>query len=221
MADGKEKSIDKATLELIDKAEREDISTVFSRADVMKPCPIGVEESCCKICSMGPCRMPRPKKGEGTRRMGVCGATVDTVVARNIARKVAAGSAAHSDHARDVVLTFLKTARGESQGFSIKDEIKLRGCPGLRIDIEQRDVKDIAIELGEKALNEFSKHSGELIYAGKAPLLRQEIWRKLGVLPRGIYREIWRLSCRGWIRITGTSFSKPRARRSLMAGAVR
>jgi carbon-monoxide dehydrogenase catalytic subunit len=191
MADGKEKSIDKATLELIDKAEREDISTVFSRADVMKPCPIGVEESCCKICSMGPCRMPRPKKGEGTRRMGVCGATVDTVVARNFARKVAAGSAAHSDHAREVVLTFLKTARGESQGFSIKDEIKLfEVALDFGINIEKRDVKDIAIELGEKALNEFGKQSGELLYAGKAPLRRQEIWRKLGVLPRGIDREI-------------------------------
>lgn len=191
MADGKEKSIDKATLELIDKAEREGISTVFSRADVMRPCPIGVEESCCKICSMGPCRMPRSKKGESSQRMGVCGATVDTVVARNFARKVAAGSAAHSDHAREVVVTFLKTARGESQGFSIKDEIKLLEVAlDFGIDIEKRDVKDIAIELGEKALNEFGKQSGELIYAGKAPLRRQEIWRKLGVLPRGIDREI-------------------------------
>lgn len=191
MADGKEKSIDKATLELIDKAEREGISTVFSRADVMRPCPIGVEESCCKICSMGPCRMPRSKKGESSQRMGVCGATVDTVVARNFARKVAAGSAAHSDHAREVVMTFLKTARGESQGFSIKDEIKLLEVAlDFGIDIEKRDVKDIAIELGEKALNEFGKQSGELIYAGKAPLRRQEIWRKLGVLPRGIDREI-------------------------------
>ena len=191
MADGKEKSIDKATLELIDKAEREGISTVFSRADVMRPCPIGVEESCCKICSMGPCRMPRSKKGESSRRMGVCGATVDTVVARNFARKVAAGSAAHSDHAREVVMTFLKTARGESQGFSIKDEIKLLEVAlDFGIDIEKRDVKDIAIELGEKALNEFGKQSGELIYAGKAPLRRQEIWRKYGVMPRGIDREV-------------------------------
>ncbi len=191
MADGKEKSIDKATLELIDKAQRENISTVFSRADEIKPCPIGVEESCCKICSMGPCRMPRSKKGEGKRRVGVCGATIDTVVARNFARKVAAGSAAHSDHAREIVMTFLKTARGESQGFSIKDEIKLLEVAlDFGINIEKRDVKDIAIELGEKALHEFGKQSGELVYAGKAPLRRQEIWRKLGVLPRGIDREI-------------------------------
>lgn len=191
MADGKEKSVDKATLELIEKAQREDISTVFSRADDMKPCPIGVEESCCKICSMGPCRLPRSKKGDGKKRVGVCGATVDTVVARNFARKVAAGSASHSDHAREVVLTFLMTARGQTQDFSIKDETKLLEVAlDFGINIEKRDVREIAIELGEKVLNEFGKQSGELIYVNKAPLRRQEIWRKNGVVPRGIDREI-------------------------------
>lgn len=191
MGDGKEKSIDKATLEMIEKAQREDISTVFSRADEMKPCPIGVEESCCKVCSMGPCRMPRPKKGEKKRRVGVCGATIETVVARNFARKVAAGSASHSDHAREVVMTFLKTARGEAQGFSIQDEIKLLEVAlDFGINIEKREISDIAVELGEKALNEFGRQSGELIYAGKAPFRRQEIWRKQGVMPRGIDREI-------------------------------
>jgi carbon-monoxide dehydrogenase catalytic subunit len=191
MADGKEKSIDKATLELIGKAQDEGISTVFSRADEIKPCPIGVEESCCKVCSMGPCRMPRSKKGEDKRRVGVCGATIDTVVARNFARKVAAGSASHSDHAREVVTTFLMTARGQTQDFSIKDEIKLLEVAlDFGIAIEKRDTKDIAIELGEKALNEFGKQSGELVYAGKAPLRRQEIWRKHNVMPRGIDREI-------------------------------
>ncbi|MEN6615164.1 MAG: carbon monoxide dehydrogenase, partial [Syntrophorhabdus sp.] len=125
MADSKDKTIDRATWEMIDKAERENISTVFSRADEIKPCPIGVEESCCKVCSMGPCRMPRSKKDDSKIRRGVCGATIETVVARNFARKIAAGSASHSDHAREVVSTFLMAARGQTQDFSIKDEIKL------------------------------------------------------------------------------------------------
>ena len=191
MADVKEKSIDRATLELIEKAQRENISTVFSRADEIRPCPIGVEESCCKICSMGPCRLPRSKKGEGRQRVGVCGATIETVVARNFARKVAAGSASHSDHAREVVLTFLKTARGETQDFSIKDEIKLLEVAlDFGINIEKRDIRDIAVELGEKALNEFGKQSGELMYTRKAPIRRQEIWKKYDAAPRGIDREI-------------------------------
>jgi carbon-monoxide dehydrogenase catalytic subunit len=191
MSEKRIKSIDEATIELIQKAERENISTVFSRADEIKPCPIGVEESCCKICSMGPCRLPRSKKGEKKERIGVCGATIDTVVARNFARKVAAGAASHSDHAREVVETFIKTACGEAQGFAIKDEIKLLEVAlDFGIEIEGRDIKDIAIELGARALEEFGKQHGELVYIKKAPLRRQEIWRKYGVVPRGIDREV-------------------------------
>ncbi len=191
MADGKEKSVDRASAEMIDKAVREDIPTVFSRADELKPCPIGVEESCCKVCSMGPCRLPRSKKSDVKQRAGVCGATVDTVVARNFARKIAAGSASHSDHAREVARTFLMAAKGETQDFSIKDEIKLfEVALDFGIDIEKREVKDIAVELGEKALSEFGKQGGELIFTGKAPLARQELWRKQNVMPRGIDREV-------------------------------
>jgi carbon-monoxide dehydrogenase catalytic subunit len=191
MPEEKERSIDGATIELIGKAEREHISTVFSRADAMKPCPIGVEESCCKVCGMGPCRLPRSRKDEEKVRVGVCGATIETVVARNFARKIAAGTASHSDHAREVVSTFLKTARGETMGFAIKDEIKLLEVAlDFGIEIEGRPMKEIAIELGEKALAEFGKQDGELVYVKKAPLKRQEIWKKYGVTPRGIDREV-------------------------------
>ena len=51
-------SIDPATLEMISKAKTEGISTAFERAEKMKPCPIGQEGSCCRVCSMGPCRVP-------------------------------------------------------------------------------------------------------------------------------------------------------------------
>lgn len=191
MSDERVRSVDPATVQLLEKAERENISTVFSRADALKPCPIGVEESCCKICAMGPCRMPRSKKEEEKARAGVCGATIDTVVARNFARRVAAGTASHSDHAREVVETFIKAAKGEAQGFAIKDEIKLLEVAlDFGIAIEGREIKDIALELGEKAMNEFGKQHGELVYVKKAPIKRQEIWKKYGVTPRGIDREV-------------------------------
>jgi carbon-monoxide dehydrogenase catalytic subunit len=191
MSEETPRSIDKATVELLEKAKKEEISTVFFRADEIKPCPIGVEESCCKICAMGPCRLPRTKKDVQRERKGVCGATIETVVARNFARKIAAGTASHSDHAREVVETFIKTARGESQGFSIKDEVKLiEVALDFGIEIEKRDVRDIALELGNRALEEFGKQHGELTYIRKAPIKRQEIWRKLGVTPRGIDREV-------------------------------
>ena len=186
------RSIDNAAITLIDKAEKENISTVFFRAEAMKPCPIGVEESCCKICGMGPCRLPRSKKGgEEKERAGVCGATIETIVARNFARKIAAGTASHSDHAREVAETFLKAAKDEAQGFAIKDEVKLLEVAlDFGIDVEGKETKQIAIEVGEKALGEFGKQDGELMYIKKAPLKRQELWRKLGVVPRGIDREV-------------------------------
>ena len=166
----KVRSIDPATIKLIEKAEKDNVSTVFFRAEDIKPCPIGVEESCCKICAMGPCRMPRGKKGEEKKRVGVSGATIDTVVARNFARKIAAGTASHSDHAREIVETFLKAAKGEAQGFSIKDEVKLLEVAlDFGIEVEGKTPKEIAIEVGEMALKEFGKQHGELLYIKRPP----------------------------------------------------
>jgi anaerobic carbon-monoxide dehydrogenase catalytic subunit len=53
------------------------------------------------------------KEGEDTRK-GLCGATANTIAARNFARMVAAGAAAHSDHGRGVAETFLAAARKET-----------------------------------------------------------------------------------------------------------
>ena len=45
---------------------------------------------------------------------GVCGATADIMVARNLLRSIAAGAAAHSDHARDVAQTFKLVVEGKA-----------------------------------------------------------------------------------------------------------
>jgi carbon-monoxide dehydrogenase catalytic subunit len=191
-----EKSVDKATLEMLSKAKADRVSTVFDRAEEMKPCPIGAEGSCCKNCSMGPCRVPAPKKkaeGEAdkAKRRGVCGATAETISARNFVRMIAAGTSAHSDHARGVADLFLATAKGEVPGFAIKDEQKLyQVALDLDIEIGDRSIKEIAIEVGEKCLSEFGRQHGELRFVKRAPLKRQERWRKLGIVPRGIDREV-------------------------------
>ncbi len=191
-----EKSVDKATLEMLAKAKADKVSTVFDRAEEMKPCPIGAEGSCCKNCAMGPCRVPAPKKKienevERAKRRGICGATAETISARNFVRMIAAGTSAHSDHARGVAELFLATAKGEVPGYALKDEQKLyQVALDLGIDIGERSSKEIAIEVGEKLLAEFGKQHGELIFLKRAPLKRQEIWRKLGIAPRGIDREV-------------------------------
>ena len=109
-----------ATQQMIDLSRKKGISTVFDRAQTMKPCPIGADGSCCKNCAMGPCRVPPSKKEGEPQKVGVCGATAETIAARNFARMVAAGTAAHSDHGLGVAEIFLLAAKGEVEGYSIK-----------------------------------------------------------------------------------------------------
>ena len=196
MAEELKKSIDPANLELIDKAAKDGCNIVFDRAETTKPCPIGQEGSCCNVCAMGPCRVPAPRGKEETpeekqKRRGVCGATAETIAARNLLRKMAAGSASHGDHGRRVVNAFLAIARGETKDFVLKDEQKLLQLAlDLGIEIGERPNNEIAVDVGNKLLEEFGKQEGELAFIKRAPIKRQQLWRKLGVTPRGIDREI-------------------------------
>ena len=104
-AEAEKVTIDPATVEMIEKAAEDGARVIFDRAEKMKPCPIGAEGSCCSICAMGPCRVPLPRNKEETpeakrQRVGVCGATAETIAARNFLRKIAAGTASHGDHGR-------------------------------------------------------------------------------------------------------------------------
>lgn len=190
------RSIDQATLDMLEKAAEENISTVFDRVETMKPCPIGAEGSCCKNCAMGPCRIPLPKNKEETpeqhaKRVGVCGATAETIAARNFVRMIAAGSAAHSDHGRRIVETFKLMAQGKTKDFEIKDEQKLlKLALDLGVDISDRSSNEIALDIANICEAEFGKQSGELIFTKLAPKKRQELWRELGIMPRGVDREI-------------------------------
>ena len=191
-----DQSIDIATIEMLDKAGRDGVATAFERAAAMKPCPIGGAGSCCRLCSMGPCRLPAPKNKKETleekdERRGVCGATIETIAARNFVRMIAAGASAHSDHGRTVTETFLKTAKGEGSDFKITDEQKLlKIALDFGVEIGDRSVQEIAIDLGEKAIAEFGKYEGTLNFLKRAPLKRQQIWEELGVKPRSIDREV-------------------------------
>ena len=196
MAEAENKSIDSASIKMIEKAATDGVNTAFDRAEAMKPCPIGMVGSCCKHCGMGPCRVPLPKGKEETpaekqKRRGICGATAETIAARNFIRMIAGGAAAHSDHGRGVAELFLAVAKGEAPGYKIKDEQKLLQLAlDWGVKIGDRSNEEIAVDIGEIALAEFGKQEGEVLFLKRAPLKRQELWRKQGVAPRGIDREI-------------------------------
>jgi len=201
LADPLEASIEITTQQMIRRAQQLKIDTVFDRAVDMKPCNIGLQGICCKNCAMGPCRLPLPKGGivgEDTRK-GLCGATANTIAARNFARMVAAGAAAHSDHGRSVAEVFLSVARKETTDYKIKDYQKLIAIAphlGVATTVEEdgvvkdRDLDEVALEVAETAINEWGKPEGELLYLKRAPQPLYEKWKKMGVLPRNIDREV-------------------------------
>ena len=180
-----ERSLDPAAQEMLIRADALGLDTAFSRAEQMAPCPIGATGSCCKLCFMGPCRLV--KDGQ----TGVCGATIETITARNFARAVAAGAAAHSDHGRDLAMTLLGVAKGEAPGYKIRDPYRLeRVARKLKIATAGRSISEIALDVAQTYLAQFGQQTGEVVLVDTAPPKRKQLWRELKLAPRGIDREI-------------------------------
>ena len=133
----------------------------------------------------GPCRVD--PFGEGSQ-VGVCGATADTMVARGIARAVAAGTASHGGHAKHMAHVLLKSASGEAPDYPVKDEAKLKAvAKRIGIPTDSRDIKEVALDLAKKAMEDFSEKDAPLTWAATTVTAgRIESFKKLGVVPTGI-----------------------------------
>ncbi|MFB3764923.1 MAG: anaerobic carbon-monoxide dehydrogenase catalytic subunit [Methanotrichaceae archaeon] len=174
-------SIDPASQEMLTVARRAGIETAWDRFEKQEPhCGFGELGLCCRNCNMGPCRID--PFGEGATK-GACGATADTIVARNLLRNIAAGASAHSDHARDVSHTFKLMAEGRAPGYNVTDRAKME-----RLMNEYGVSSQIA--LANAILAEFGSQEGPIQFISRAPLKRQNLWKSLGIVPRGIDREI-------------------------------
>ncbi len=178
----------KSTRDLLNQDLAKQVRTAYDRIDDRgtSACLFGSGGTCCRHCNMGPCQII-----DGVDQMiGICGATADTVAARHFCRMIAAGTAAHTDHAREMVMGFIETAKGNTP-HEIKDEAKLHKMAKIfDIEIEGRDKNEIALELGEKALADFGQQNGVLTMTKRAPAKQQEIWKREGVTPRGVDREV-------------------------------
>jgi carbon-monoxide dehydrogenase catalytic subunit len=151
-------------------------------------CGFGQLGICCRNCLMGPCRID--PFGEGPRE-GICGADVEIIAARNLARMIAAGSAAHSDHGRDIAHTLLLASEDENCDYKIKDEAKLRALAReLGIEAEGKGLREVARAVAEVGIAQFGQQTGELAFTKRAPEDQRKRWREAGVMPRGVDREI-------------------------------
>jgi len=177
-----------ATIRMLEKAKADGVETQFDRAATMKACPIGADSACCKHCSMGPCRL---NAKDPYSKVGVCGANIDTIQARNFGRMVAAGGAAHTDHGMTMLDVFREVVRGNIQDYQIRDTIKLEEvAKSIGIETEDRSVEDIAMDLYEELERTYTQVEGEIPFAQRVPEKTLETWRKHGIVPRGAMREI-------------------------------
>ncbi len=181
-----EKTTDLASRAMLKEAERQDLSTIWDRFAVQTPqCGFGELGTCCRNCLQGPCRID--PFGEGAT-LGACGASADTIVARNLVRAIAAGTAAHSGHAKHLAHTLLKAAAGRAPDYPIKDEVKLKAvAKRLGIVTEGKETAEIARQVAEAALRDFSEKETPVAWAAtNVTQGRVETFLKYGVVPTGI-----------------------------------
>ena len=158
--------------------------TWADRKQAQKPqCKFGEEGVCCRICSMGPCRIT-PKAPRG-----ICGADAAAIAGRNYVRAIAGGAAAHSDHGRDI--THVLHISSRDGNYIIRDEAKLINlATEWGVETEDRDIYDIAHEVAEVGLMEYGKPFGTQRFTERAIESRRKAWTEADVMPRAIDREI-------------------------------
>ncbi len=199
MPDPRDFTTCEATAQMIIKARRDGVETAFDRAATMKACPIGAESACCKHCFMGPCRL---NARDPYSKVGVCGATIDTIQSRNFARAVAAGCAAHTDHGMSMVDLFREVVNGNIKDYRIKNPDKLESVArSIGIETEGRETMDIAKDLYKELERTYTQVEGEIPFTKRAPEKTLETWRKHGLVPRGAMREIMELMHRSAIGV--------------------
>ncbi|MDR3075191.1 MAG: anaerobic carbon-monoxide dehydrogenase catalytic subunit [Candidatus Methanoplasma sp.] len=159
-------------------------NTAFHRVDTQKlKCGFGLGGICCRLCANGPCRVTEdsPK--------GVCGATADTMVARNFLRTIAAGSGCYIHIVEKAALNLkaIALAKGELRGIEALDRL----C--AKFDIEGTDVHDKALKVADAVLNDLYKPDYEKMELTKKMAYppRYKRWEELGILPGGAKSEVF------------------------------
>ncbi|SHH63997.1 carbon-monoxide dehydrogenase catalytic subunit [Caloranaerobacter azorensis DSM 13643] len=161
-----------------------EVETSFNRVQAQSiKCGFGQQGVCCRLCSNGPCRIT-PKSPRG-----VCGATADTIVARNFLRAVASGAACYL-HVVETTARNLK-AVGEKKG-------KIKGINTLNelaelFSIQEDDIHKKAIRVADKVLNDLYKarHEKMELVEKMAYKPRYKKWEELNILPGGAKSEVF------------------------------
>ena len=188
--DVKRMTPNRATREMLEYLEGEGIETSFDRYTSQQPqCSFGLRGLCCRRCLWGPCRIGI--RGDGRKARGICGADMNLVVMGNLLRGLAAGCAAHGQHAREVIETLILTAEGKTSFEIVEKGVILELAKRFGLDAG-KPFNQLAAAVGKILLDDLSRvEEAEMkTLLAYAPEERINTWRELGVLPRSAFYEI-------------------------------
>ncbi len=161
--------------------QKDNMETIYERFAKQQPqCAFGSMGVCCTLCTDGPCQITRKTK------RGVCGASADLMVARNLLLKCAQGTVANVYHARNVARTLKAVGDGKAD-YGIKDEEKLRTIASKFGINGKGAIKEIASEFGTFFIDQINSNDYQPLKLVEilAPQKRLKIWKKLGIIPGG------------------------------------
>ena len=167
------------------KVKEAQLSNVADRFEAMEKvrCKFCKEGVSCQLCSMGPCRItPQTPRG-------VCGIDAHGIVMRNLLIKANMGLAAYTYHCREAALTLLETAKGNTI-YEIKDPSKIDLLAEVLGIDTSLPLNEKAKLVAEGVLKSLSENNYSVFVEKLAPESRKEVFRKLGIMPKGPMNEL-------------------------------
>ena len=154
--------------------------------DPDKRCPFCLKGARCDLCSNGPCR-----SDASIDKRGVCGITADGMAMRMMLLRNIMGTSTYHYHTEQTIKTLKATAEGKTP-FNISEPEKLKKfAKRLGVDISGSN-NEIAIRLCDFVKEEFNRSydTPSKIVEALAPKERQDVWKKIGIFPGGVYGEM-------------------------------
>ena len=146
-------------------------------------CGFGPQGVCCRLCANGPCRITP------SAPRGICGASADTIVARNFLRAVAAGSGCYIHVVENTARQLKNTGLHKDK---IRSEKALNHLADL-LGVTGTDKYDLCVKVADAVLADLYRpeYEGMELVEKLAYAPRVKKWKELGIMPGGAKGEVF------------------------------
>ena len=160
------------------------LETAHHRVENQKTkCGFGLQGVCCRLCANGPCRITP------SAPRGICGASADTIVARNFLRAVAAGSGCYIHVVENTARQLKNTGLHRDK---IRSEKALNHLAEL-LGVTGEDKYDLCVKVADAVLSDLYRpeYEGMELVEKLAYAPRVKRWKELGIMPGGAKGEVF------------------------------